>query len=97
MSERQSVTVSIGGEDFTIRTDAGADYARRCAEHLDRAVGQVFSSGAAVEPHRAVILAALSLTDELFKAREETEQLKRRISSAAGRLAADVRAVAGAD
>ena len=97
MSERQSVTVSIGGEDFTIRTDAGADYARRCAEHLDRAVGQVFSSGAAVEPHRAVILAALSLTDELFKAREETEQLRRRMSAAAGRLAADVRAVAGAD
>ena len=97
MSDRQSVTVTIGGEEFTIRTDAGADYARRCAEHLDRAVGQVFSSGAAVEPHRAVILAALSLTDELFRAREETEQLRSRISSAAGRLAADVRAVAGAD
>ena len=97
MSERQTVTVAIGGEEFTIRTDAGADYARRCADHLDRAVGQVFSSGAAVEPHRAVILAALSLTDELFKAREETEQLRRRVSAAAGRLAADVRAVAGAD
>jgi cell division protein ZapA len=97
MSERQTVTVTIGGEEFTIRTDAGADYARRCAEHLDRSVGQVFSSGAAVEPHRAVILAALSLTDELFKAREETEQLRSRISAAAGRLAADVRTVAGAD
>ena len=97
MSERQSVTVTIGGEEFTIRTDAGADYARRCADHLDRAVGQVFASGSAVEPHRAVILAALSLTDELFRAREETEQLRGRISAAAGRLAADVRMVAGAD
>lgn len=97
MSERQTVTVTIGGEEFTIRTDAGADYAKRCAAHLDRAVGQVFSSGAAVEPHRAVILAALGLTDELFKAREETEQLKARVSAAAGRLAADVRMVAGAD
>ena len=97
MSERESVTITIGGEEFTIRTDAGADYAKRCAQHLDHAVGQVFSSGAAVEPHRAVILAALSLTDELFKAREETEQLRSRISSAAGRLAADVRMVAGAD
>jgi cell division protein ZapA len=97
MNDRQTVTVTIGGEEFTIRTDAGADYARRCAAHLDKAVGQVFSSGAAVEPHRAVILAALSLTDELFKAREETDQLRARVSSAAGRLAADVRAVAGAD
>ena len=97
MSERESVTVSIGGEDFTIRTDAGAEYARRCAAHLDRAVGQVYSSGTAVEPHRAVILAALSLTDELFRAREETEQLRSRISAAAGRLATDVRAVAWAD
>ena len=97
MNARESVTVAIGGEEFTIRTDAGADYARRCAAHLDKAVGQVFSSGAAVEPHRAVILAALSLTDELFRAREETEQLKRKIAAAAGRLAADVRMVAGAD
>ncbi len=97
MSDRQTVIVTIGGEEFSIRTDAGADYTRRCADHLDRAVGQVFSSGAAVEPHRAVILAALSLTDELFRAREETEQLRRRISDAAGRLAADVRVVAGAE
>lgn len=97
MSERQSVTVTIGGEEFTIRTDAGADYARQCAEHLDRAVGQVYSSGSAVEHHRAVILAALTVADELFRAREETDALRRRISGAAGRLAADVRAVAGAD
>ena len=97
MSERESVIVTIGGEEFTIRTDAGAEYARRCAEHLDRAVGQVYSSGAAVEPHRAVILAALSLTDELFRARDETSQLKGKIATAAGRLAQDVRAVAGTE
>ena len=97
MSERESVTVEIGGEQFTIRTDAGADYARRCAAHLDEAVGQVYSSGATVEHHRAVILAALSLTDELFRAREETDELRRKLASAAARLAADVRAVAGAD
>lgn len=97
MSERESVTVEIGGEQFTIRTDAGADYARRCAAHLDAAVGQVFASGATVEHHRAVILAALSLTDELFRAREETQALRRKMASAAGRLAADVRAVAGGD
>ncbi len=97
MSERESVTVDIGGEQFTIRTDAGGDYARRCASYLDKEVGKVFSSGAAVEPHRAVILAALSLTDELFRAREETETLRRKMASAAGSLARDVRAVAGAD
>lgn len=94
MSERESVTITIGGEEFTIRTDAGADYARRCAEALDRAVGQVYSSGAAVESHRAVILAALSLTDELFRAREETDQLRRKIATSAGSLAQAVRAVA---
>lgn len=97
MSERETVTVEIGGEEFTIRTDAGADYARRCAAHLDQAVGEVFSSGATVEHHRAVILAALSLADELFRAREETDALRRRLADAALRLAADVRAVAGAD
>ena len=97
MSERESVTVEIGGESFTIRTDAGAEYARRCAAHLDTAVSQVYSSGATIEHHRAVILAALSLTDELFKAREETDALRRKLSSAASRLASDVRAVAGRD
>lgn len=97
MNERESVTVEIGGEQFTIRTDAGAEYARRCAAHLDEAVGQVFSSGATVEHHRAVILAALSLADELFRAREETDALRRKLAGAAARLAADVRAVAGPD
>ena len=97
MSERETVTVEIGGEQFTIRTDAGADYARRCAAHLDEAVGQVYASGATVEHHRAVLLAALSLADELFRAREEGDVLRRKLAAAATRLAADVRAVAGAD
>ena len=97
MSERESVTVEIGGEQFTIRTDAGADYARRCAALLDEAVGHVYASGATVEHHRAVILAALSVTDELFRAREETDALRRKLADAALGLAADVRAVAGGD
>lgn len=97
MSARESVTVEIGGEQYTIRTDAGADYTRRCAAHLDAALGRVFDSGATVEHHRAVILAALALTDELFSAREETEALRRQVATEASRLATDVRAVAGGD
>lgn len=97
MTERTSLTVDIGGEQFTLRTDADVEYARRCAEHVDAAVSEVFAAGGTVEHHRAVILAALSMADELFRAREEADALRRKFAGAASRLAADVRAVAGGD
>jgi cell division protein ZapA len=37
---------------------------------VDRAIRQVLAGGTVIETHKAAILAALSITDELFRERE---------------------------
>lgn len=97
MNDRASVTVEIGGESYTIRTDADPEYARRCAAFVDERLQSILEGGSLVEPHKAVILAALGITDDLFKARDATEQLSRRVGGLARRLTADIRSAADAD
>jgi cell division protein ZapA (FtsZ GTPase activity inhibitor) len=40
-----------------------------------------------IETHKAAILAALSITDELFQARDELERMKKEVTSRATNLA----------
>lgn len=74
-SPRHTVTVEIGGEKHVLRSDVPPEYTRAVAAHLDAVVRELpgFRS---LEPHRAVLLAALSVTDELFSAREEIQRLR---------------------
>lgn len=79
---RTVVKVRIGGDEYTLKSDRPADYTQAVAEHVDRTLRDVQQSGSAgVESHKAAILAALAITDELFQSRaagqEMTERLKR--------------------
>ena len=78
---RSSVRVSILGDDYNIRTDAPAAHTRDVAAHVDRVIRQVMSSGTVVETHKAAILAALQITDELFKAREDAIEVERSLDA----------------
>jgi len=76
MSEkRSSVKVTIVGQELTIRSDATPEHTRRVAEYVDKTIRSVMNSGAVVESSRAAILAALQITDELFRARSEQREL----------------------
>lgn len=72
---RHKVTVEIAGERHTLRSDASPEYTRAVAAHVDATL-RALPGQPALEPHRAAILAALSLTDELFRAREEVRFLR---------------------
>jgi cell division protein ZapA len=61
------VRVTIVGEEYAIRSDAPPEHTRAVAEYVDRAIRAVMH-GSVVEPHKAAILAALQITDELFEA-----------------------------
>ena len=76
MSEKKSsVKVTIVGEEYTIRSDASPAHTRAVAEHVDRAIRHVMNTATVVETHKAAILAALQITDELFRARAEADEL----------------------
>lgn len=72
---RHSTRVTICGEDYTIRSDASPEHTRAVAAHVDRAIREVMGSAAVVESHKAAILAALSITDDLFRERSERTSL----------------------
>ena len=84
---RNSVRVSILGDDYVIRTEATAAHTKQVAEHVDRVIRQVLATGTVVETHKAAILAALQITDELFRARGDSE----RVSLAMQELSAEVK------
>ena len=95
MSESQNksvVTVTIAGEEYTLRAESTPEYARECAAHVDQTITQILEGGALIQTHKAAILAALSLTDQLFQAQRDAAALREQIAELAASLAADVAA-----
>jgi len=68
------VTVRIGGEDHTIRANVEPEYTKRCAKWVDERITEIKSQLGLIESHKAAILAALSITDELFQARAQVDE-----------------------
>jgi cell division protein ZapA len=70
------VTVRIGGEDHTIRANVEPEYTRKCAEWVDDRITEIKNQLGLIESHKAAILAALSITDEMFQARAKVEEIQ---------------------
>jgi len=85
--ERTLVKVRIGSDEFSLRSDRPEEYTRAVAEHVDRALREVLSSGAIVESHKAAVLAALSIADELFQERTSRAELAARLERLSAELA----------
>jgi cell division protein ZapA len=84
---RQSVTVEIAGERHVLRSDMPPEYTRAVAQHVDDTL-RALPSFPTLEPVRAAILASLSITDEMFRARQEIERLRAEIEDKTAALAA---------
>ena len=72
---KRSVRVSIVGEEYPIRTERSAEFTRAVADYVDRTIRSVLGSGTVIETQKAAILGAMKITDELFREREEREEL----------------------
>ena len=68
-----STRVSIFGETYNIKSQAEADYTTRVAEHVDQVMHSIKKNVGLKEPHKIAILAAMSITDELFQEKKDTE------------------------
>ena len=78
-SARNAVRVVIGGEELTVRSELPPEYTREVAAYLEAAFQKVKASLPAVESHKAAILAALAITDELFQARRGDREIADRL------------------
>ena len=87
MTKKTVVKVKIVGEEYTLPSEASAEHAQAVAAYVDQAIRKIVTGSNMVESHKAAILAALQITDELFKAREQAAEL----AASTRRLTADVR------
>jgi cell division protein ZapA len=80
------VQVTIGGETYTVRSEAPPEYTQDVAAYVASAIDRIRALAPSLESHRAAVLAALSITDELFQARRGDADVAARLQA----LAADV-------
>ena len=70
MTEARRIELNLLGQTLTIRSEASPDYLRTLAKYLEQRVTALKQSGVK-DPTTALALAALDITDELFRARED--------------------------
>jgi cell division protein ZapA (FtsZ GTPase activity inhibitor) len=64
------VEITVLGQTLSVRTEASPDYLRQLAAYLEERVSALTRSGMK-DPLAAMTLAALDITDELFRARDD--------------------------
>lgn len=69
------VTARIMGEDYTIRGRAPEEHIQRVARFVDEKMIQIAEAYPKLGTSRMAVLTAINMADELFKIREQYEQL----------------------
>ena len=83
---KHAVQVTIGGESYTVRSELPPAYTKEVASYVDAALQRVRETAPLVESHKAAILAALSITDELFQARRGDREMAARMTVLAAEI-----------
>jgi cell division protein ZapA len=86
------VTVRIAGEEYTLRAAASPDYTRECAAYVDRMLSEYQRQGSLVQVHKAPILVAMALTNELFQARKELDMLRAELERRSAMITSQIEA-----
>jgi cell division protein ZapA (FtsZ GTPase activity inhibitor) len=71
MAETHRVEVEILGQRYAIRSEAPPEHVHRLAAYLQGRLRELRGAGAGSDPVKLLTLAALDITDELFRARED--------------------------
>jgi cell division protein ZapA (FtsZ GTPase activity inhibitor) len=79
------VEITLLGQTLTVRTEASPEYLRQLAAYLEERVGALIGSGMK-DPMAALTLAALDITDELFRAREDQTRQEGAVGQRIGAL-----------
>jgi len=77
----KSTKVNIFGEELGIKSQVSSEYTRQVADYVDKAMKQVAKVTKITDVHRIAILAAMSITDEFFQARDQTGKTNERWES----------------
>ena len=81
-----SVQVEIFGHTYTIKADTDQDYIRELAAFVDAKMKSIQKGTGTAEPLRVAILTALTISDELYKARKGQADVEEAAETVAKRL-----------
>jgi cell division protein ZapA (FtsZ GTPase activity inhibitor) len=85
LSEQTRVELTVLDQTLTIRTGVSEDYVRSLATYLEDRVATIRNGGVR-DMGSALILAALDITDELFRARDDLSRREGDVSARLGVL-----------
>ncbi|MCD6167367.1 cell division protein ZapA [bacterium] len=73
--EKKTLRVNIYGTEYPIRGAADIEYIQKVASFVDSKMRQIDQRASAKSALKVAILAALNITDELFRERLEKQEL----------------------
>lgn len=72
MTKAARVEFELLGQRFTVKSEAPPEYVRKLVAHVERTIRELQGEGQ--DPVKLAVLAALYITDELFRLREARSQ-----------------------
>ena len=85
-NKKQSLMVNIFGEDYPIRSDSDYEYTKKVATYLNQKMKEVAEGLSSRTYNKVAILAAMNITDELFKEKIDKENTLSRVEEKAQAL-----------
>ncbi len=82
----ESVQVDIFGQVYSIKGKDDPAYIRELAAFIDGQMKEVQKNTGTADPHRVAILAALTISDELYRLREQFATLEKKTGQKVQRL-----------
>ena len=79
MAEKRKVTVKIKAKEYVVNCVEDEEYVQKIAYYVDRKMSQIETANPFLSSDAKAILTAVNITDELLKAMEVIERLKKRI------------------
>lgn len=73
-SMKKALEIQVMGQKLQIRSDSNDAYVSRVASFVDKKVAEVIQSTKSVASLNVAILAAMNITDEYLKYREDNEE-----------------------
>lgn len=90
MEDKKTLRVNIYGTEYPIRGIADEEYILKVAEYVDAKMREIDQKVAVKSALKVAILAALNITDELFRERlergEQTDRFEKKIDNLLNRL-----------
>ncbi len=72
------VSVEIRGQRLSVRSNHDPAFVQRLADHIDQKVGELQKMAPSVPLSKLLMLASMTVAEELFEARQEIESFERR-------------------